>query len=214
MKRLNNIIIAGIVLLSFAVGAYFYNSMPEMMVSLWNQDEQPDDAIGKFWGLFLFPIISAALALLFIILPKIDPLKKNIKKFRRYYDWFIILFLFFMLYIYIIVVLWNLGHDFDMNRIILPAFAVLFFYIGIMTGHARQNWFIGIRTPWTISNKKVWDKTNKLAGKLFKIAAVVSLAGLLFKDHALWFLLIPVLLAAGYPIAYSYFEYQKQSKKI
>jgi uncharacterized membrane protein len=100
-----------------------------------------------------------------------------------------------------------------MNRVILPGFAILFFYIGIMTEHAKRNWFIGIRTPWTISNEKVWNKTNKLGGKLFKIAAVISLIGLFFRDYAMWFILIPVLAVAGYTVAYSYFEYQKQIKK-
>ena len=192
MKKIYLIII-GIILLSFGMGIYFYNTMPDQMVSHWDANGEPDDHMGKFWGLFLFPILSLGLAILFLVLPKIDPLKNNIKKFRNYYDWFIILFLFFMLYMYIITVLWNLGHEFDMNRIILPAFAVLFFYIGIMTGHAKQNWFIGIRTPWTLSNEKVWNKTHKLAGKLFKIVAVMSLVGLLFRDYAMWFILIPVI---------------------
>ncbi len=212
MKK-TNLIIALIIIASFAVGIYLYNSLPDQMVSHWNADGQPDDYMSKFWGVFLFPIISVGLAILFIFIPKIDPLKKNIEKFRKYFDWFIVLFLLFMLYMYMITILWNLGHVFDMNRVILPAFAALFFYIGVMTEHAKRNWFIGIRTPWTLSNEVVWNKTHKLAGKLFKGAAIISLIGLFFRDYALWFLLIPVIGVSVYALVYSYFEYQKQIKK-
>jgi len=84
-----------IILLSFAIGVYFYSQMPDRMVSHWNVRGEADGYISKFWGLFLMPIISIVMVLLFLVIPKIDPLKENVKKFRKYFDAFIILILLF-----------------------------------------------------------------------------------------------------------------------
>ncbi len=74
-----------IILLSFAVGAYFYPQMPDRVVSHWNAGGEADGYMSRFWGLFLMPIISAVMVMLFLIIPKIDPLKENVKKFRKYF---------------------------------------------------------------------------------------------------------------------------------
>ena len=210
--RKNEIIILGIILLSFIVSNYFYPQMPEKIASHWNAQGQVDGYISKFWGLFLMPIILVGLALLFVAIPRIDPLKANIEKFRKYYDGFIILFLIFMLSIHFQVILWNLGIEINPNVIVPIGLGLLFFYIGILCENAKRNWFIGIRTPWTLSNEKVWNKTHKIGGKLFKIAGVIALMGVFFQSYALFFILTPVILVAAYTIVYSYFEYQKEMK--
>jgi uncharacterized membrane protein len=169
--------------------------------------------MSKFWGLFLMPFVLSGLFLLFILIPKIDPLKKNIEKFRKYFDIFIVLIIFLLFYIHLLTVFWNLGTRFDMTYFMVPVFAILFYYIGVLMEKAKRNWFIGIRTPWTLSSDRVWDKTHQIGAKFFKISGVVALVGLLFGEYALFFTIVPVLLAAGYCIVYSYFEYQKEVKK-
>jgi len=110
------------------------------------------------------------------------------------------------------VVLWNLGIEIS-PRVFFPVgLGLLFFYIGILCEHLRRNWFIGIRTPWTLSNDKVWEKTHKIGGRLFKIAGVATLFGALFQDYASLLILVPVILVAAYTFAYSYFEHQKEVK--
>jgi len=208
--RKSEIIILIIILLSFAVGIYLYPQMPEKMASHWNIKGQVDGYMPKLWGLFLMPIISVFLLLLFILIPKIDPLKENIKKFRNYFDWFIILIVLFLFYLYLLTIFWNRGTRFDMVLLLTPAFGILFYYAGILIENAKQNWFIGIRTPWTLSNEKVWDKTHKLGGKLFKAAGIISFFGILFKNYSLFFVIIPVLFFSIYTVIYSYFEYQKE----
>lgn len=75
-----------------------------------------------------------------------------------------------------------------------------------------MNWFIGIRTPWTLSNEKVWDKTHKVGGKMFKIAGVIALFGFFFRNYALFLTLVPVIFIVIYTFVYSYNEYQKETK--
>ena len=149
---------------------------------------------------------------MFILIPKIDPLKKNIEKFRKYFDAFIVFIILFLFYIYVLTIFWNLGKTFDMGRAMVPAIGILFFYIGILLKYAKRNWFIGIRTPWTLSNDKFWERTHKIGGKLFKIAGVIAILGIFFPNFAFFFVLVPVILFAIYTIIYSYFEYQKEEK--
>jgi uncharacterized membrane protein len=210
--RKSEIIVLGIILLSFIVGIYFYPQMPENMATHWNAQGQVDGYMPKFWGLFLMPFILLGLALLFVAIPRIDPLKANIEKFRKYYDGFIILFLIFMFSIYVQVILWNIGIKVSPNATLPIGLGVLFFYCGILCENAKQNWFIGIRTPWTLSSERVWDKTHKIGGKLFKVAGVITFVGAFFQSYALFFILIPVLSVAAYTIVYSYLEYQKEMK--
>jgi uncharacterized membrane protein len=210
--RKANLAILGIVLLSFVIGIYLYPQMPESMPSHWNAAGQVDGYMPKFWGLFLLPLVSAGLFLMFLAIPRIDPLKHNIQKFRKYFDRFIFLIMGFFLYIYLLTIIWAFGFTFQFIFAMVPAFSVLFYYAGVLTENAKQNWFIGIRTPWTLSSEKVWNKTHKLGGKLFKLAALVGLLGLLFPDYAIWIVIIPVIFVVAYTIVYSYVEYQKEEK--
>jgi uncharacterized membrane protein len=199
-----------IILLSFLIGAYFYPSMPDKMASHWNMEGEVNGYISRFWGLFLLPLMSLALLLLFITIPKIDPLKKNISTFRKYFDMFVLMIMIFLFYTYSLTIIWNLGFRFDFSMVLIPALSGLFFYTGVLLENSKRNWFIGIRTPWTISSDRVWNRTHKVGGKLFKVAAVISLLGLFFERLSFFFLIIPVIVVAIYTIVYSYFEYQKK----
>jgi uncharacterized membrane protein len=117
-----------------------------------------------------------------------------------------------MLYLYLLTIFWNIGFRFSIVFMLSPAFAILFYYAGILTENAKRNWFIGIRTPWTMSSDKVWDKTHKLGGMLFKVSGILALFGLLLPDYAFLLVVIPVVLVAIYTVVYSYFEYQKIKK--
>ena len=200
------------VIVSFIIGIYLYSQMPEQMASHWNAQGQVDDYMPRFWGVFLMPLVLVGLTLLFIIIPRIDPLKKNIEKFRKYYDGFIILFFIFMLLVYVQTILWNLGIEISPNLVFPILMGLLFFYIGILLENAKRNWFIGIRTPWTLSSEKVWNKTHKLGSKMFKIAGIIAFVGFLFQKYATYFILVPVLFVAIYTVVYSYVEYQKEKK--
>ena len=203
------VIVLGIILISFIIGVYLYPKMPDKMASHWNAKGEVDGYMSKFWGLFLMPIISIGLFLLFLLIPKIDPLKKNIEKFRKYFDIFIVIIMLFLFYVYLLTIFWNLDFRFNMTTMMLPALGILFYYMGILTENAKRNWFIGIRTPWTLSNNIVWNKTHKLGGKLFKIAGIFTFLGILFQKYALLFVLVPIITVAIYTIVYSYFEYNK-----
>lgn len=209
MKK-SKIISLIIILLSFIIGIYFYPQMPEKVASHWNEQGQVDGYMTKFWGLFLMPFISSGLFLFFILIPKIDPLKANIEKFRKYYDTFIMSIILFLFYLYLLTILWNTGTRFDMVRLLTPALGILFYYCGILIQNTKRNWFIGIRTPWTLSSERVWEKTHDIGGKLFKVAGIIAFFGVLFRNYSLFFVLVPIILVTIYTVVYSYLEYQKE----
>lgn len=211
--RKSELTVLALILLSIIIGVLLYNQMPERMASHWDASGQVNGYMGKFWALFLMPIISVVMFLLLFYLPRLDPMKENVDKFRKYYDCFMVLIFAFMLYLYVLTIAWNLGYMFSMTVLLVPAFGVVFYYAGVLISKAKRNWFIGIRTPWTMSSDVVWEKTHTLGGKLFKLAGVLSIVGLLFGDYAFWFMLVPVLAFSFFLVYYSYRLYGKEKEE-
>jgi len=211
MKKLSAIFPLVIVFLSYLIGIYFSPHLPYLMASHWGVNGEVNGYVSKNFGIFFLPTLLIFLYFLFRFLPKIDPYKKNFKEFQNYYDTFICIIFSFLFYIYLLTLYWNLGYRFNMVQLMSPAFTVIFYYAGILTQNAHRNWFVGIRTPWTLSSVTVWQKTHKLGGKLFKLTALFSLFGTVFPQFALYLILVPVILTTAAVFVYSYLEYQKEN---
>jgi uncharacterized membrane protein len=200
------------IIITFILTIAVYPIVPDPVVSHWNASGQADGYMSKIWGLSLIPLIMTAIVALFAILPRIDPYKKNYEAFRDYYEGFILVFVLFMLAIQVQIILWGLGYQISPNLTFPLLVGMLFIYIGFLLGHAEQNWFVGIRTPWTLSSKTVWKKTHEVGGKLFIIAGIISCAGIVAGNYAIWFVLVPVLAVAVFTVVYSYIEFQNETK--
>jgi len=208
-------IILSIVLIVIAsvTSAAVYNQMPEQVASHWNTANQVDGYMSRFWGAFLMPVVTVGLLALFLILPQIDPLKANVAKFRAAFNGFIALMVAFMLYVHGLTLAWNLGFDqFDMGAALLPALGLLFIFTGVMMRQAKRNYFIGIRTPWTLSSDQVWDETHRIGGMLFIVSGLLALLGAFFPLYAFWLLLAPLLGSTIFLVIYSYVLYQRETK--
>jgi uncharacterized membrane protein len=205
------VILLVLVLVNFLSAVLLYPYAPEKMASHWNIRGESDGYMNKFWGLFFTPIITLAIIIFLLYLPKIDPMN-NFRKFNSQYEQIILVLSVFMTYIHALTLLWNFGIKFSFNRALAPAFGVLFYFIGLAIGKAKQNWFMGIRTPWTLSNAKVWDKTHKLGSELFRVCGFISLLGIFFEKYALFFVLFPVIVISIFLVVYSYLEWKKIRK--
>jgi len=146
---------------------------------------------------------------LFAVIPRIDPLRENIAEFRSYYDWFVVIFTIYMFVVHAGVVAFNLGYEFDFTYLILVAAAGLFYYSGVVLTHAKQNWFVGIRTPWTLSSEEVWARTHALGGRLFKLTAIPHGRRPTVRQLRALPPRPPALLTAGGTIVYSYYLYER-----
>ncbi len=208
--RKTTLTVIGLIFLSFIISIYFYPQMPDQMATHWSSQGEVNGYMTKFWGLFFMPLIITGIAVLFLVIPKIDPMKENIEKFRNYYEGFIILLILFMAAVHLYTLLWNIGIQTDSNVVLSIGIGLLFYGAGVLLENAERNWFIGIRTPWTLSSDRVWGKTNRLGGKLFKIAGIIAILGVLFPRFLTFFIIVPVLFIVVFSFVYSYLEYQKE----
>ena len=204
------IAIIGILILTFAVTLLAYPHMPDSVPSHWNAAGTVDGELPKFWGLVIVPTLMIGLTALFAVLPRIDPLRKNYEKFRDYYEGFILVFAAFLLFIQLQIILWGQGIYVSPNVTMPVMIGILFMYIGFLMEHAEPNWFVGIRTPWTLSSDSVWRKTHRRAGALFKLAGVVSMTGTFAGIYAWLFILVPAIAVAVYTVVYSYVEFRRE----
>jgi uncharacterized membrane protein len=94
----------------------------------------------------------------------------------------------------------------------MPALAILFFCSGCLVEKAKRNFFIGIRTPWTLSSDIVWEKTHKVGGKLFKLTGICAFFGAFFPEYSFVIFISAVMLAVFFSFIYSYFVYIKQKR--
>jgi uncharacterized membrane protein len=199
-----------IVVLCFAVATWAYPLLPGQVASHWNAAGEVDGYMSKFWGTYLMPIIAAALWPLVVFLPIADPRSQNIDKFRLEYDRMIFGLFLFLAVVFGLTLAWNFGIQYNMSQAIVPAIGVLFIMVGRMVMKSEPNFTAGIRTPWTLSSDTVWRKTHDLGGKLFVGAGVLSLAGLLLPDLAVWLVLISTFAVVGITIPYSYYLYRQE----
>ena len=197
-----------IVALFFIVAFFAQPMLPDRVASHWNIRGEVDGYMDRAFGAFFMPVLSLALLGLFYLLPAIDPLKKNYQSFQAEYDGMAAVFVAFFFYIYLITIAANLGYQFNMMQALSPAFGVLFIYLSVLLAKAKQNWFVGIRTPWTLASENVWDKTHALAGKLFRGAGFVALLGAILPD-----MLIASVAVVIATFVYSYLEFSKENAR-
>ena len=212
MKKAEWTLLATVVV-AFAVGAWAYPQLPPIVASHWNASGVADGTMPSLWGAFLFPLIMLFVAAIFFIIPRIDPKRDNIEKFRKYYDYFALSVLLILFWVFLLFIAWNLGKQFDFGTALLPALAGLFWLAGMLMPHTKPNWFVGIRTPWTLSSEKIWKKTHEAGEFAFKGSAALGLLGILFPKYGILFLVGLVVASALGLVIYSYVLYEKEQKK-
>jgi uncharacterized membrane protein len=215
MSTRNTLIIALLLVLAATVFSLsVYDRLPEQMASHWNVNDQVDGYTSRFWGAFLMPVVTLALLGMFLVIPALDPLKANIAEFRGAFNLFILLMALFMTYMHGLTMAWNLGFTgFRLSAAMLPAIGLLFIFIGYLLAQAKRNFFIGIRTPWTLSSDTVWAKTHSLGSKLFIASGILALLGALFGGMtAFWFMFVPLIGSTIFLAVYSYVLYRQETR--
>lgn len=211
--KTTSIVVLVLIAIALVAGAWFWDQLPEQMASHWNASDQVDGYMSKFWGVFMMPVVTLGMFVLFLLLPNIDPLKANIAQFRGAFNLFIVLITAFMLYVHGLTLAWNLGNqNFRMSAAMLPFLGILFMFIGYMLKQAKRNFFIGIRTPWTLSSDTVWDKTHQLGSVLFMLSGVLAFVGsFLNGELAFWLFFIPLMGSTLFLVIYSYVLYRNET---
>ena len=212
--RTTTIVVLIMIAAATLAGLLLWNRLPDQMASHWNINDQVDGYISKFWGVFMLPLITLGMFLLFLVIPSIDPMKANIAQFREAFNLFIVLIVGFMVYLYGLTLAWNLGYtNFRMSGAMLPAIGLLFIFIGFMMRQAKRNFFIGIRTPWTLSSDMVWNETHRVGAILFMISGALAFIGGFFGGTtAFWMMFAPIMGSTAFLLVYSYMLYQRETR--
>lgn len=211
--RLTLIVGLALILIAVVFSLAVYNRLPDRMASHWGINDEVNGTISRFWGAFLMPTMALGMLVLFLLIPLIDPLKANIATFRPMYNAFITALMVFLFYLHVLTVLWNLGvQGFHMSTALLPGLGLLFIFTGLLMRQAKRNYFIGIRTPWTLSSDRVWAQTHRVGGILFIACGVIALFGVFFPGPIAFALfLVPLLAVAVFIIPYSYWLYRQET---
>ncbi len=200
-----------IVILAIISSFYFYANFPEQVPIHWNAAGEVDNYGSKTLGAFLFPGIILGMYLMFLIIPYIDPKKKRYVEFRKVYHVLKTVLVFFMAVMYFIASFNALGYNISVERWIPIMVGALFVLLGNYMSKIKPNWFMGIRTPWTLSSEEVWNKTHRVGGKVFMLGGVI-IALTAFMPVAfrmiIFFIAVGLILAGT--IVYSYIAYRQE----
>ncbi|HBV02317.1 MAG TPA: hypothetical protein DEB69_02735 [Candidatus Komeilibacteria bacterium] len=209
----SEILLIILVLGAWAAGFYFYSVFPETVPVHWNIAGEVDRYGSRFEGAFILPIVVTAMYLLFLFIPLIDPKKEKYQQFQNVYHIFRYILILIMWVIYLIASFNGLGYNIRVEIWIPLTIGVLFLILGNYMGKIKPNWFMGIRTPWTLSNDEVWNKTHRLGGKLFMLMGLLLMLSPVLPWQSLTLtLIIPVSIIALVPVVYSYLLYRKIKK--
>lgn len=199
-----------LILGSLAAGAYLYDLLPDRVPSHWNIRGEIDAYSSRFWGAFGIPLLNAGIYVMMLVTPLIDPRRENYRKFAGAYRVFRTVFVVFMTGVYLLVLASAFGYRIPVDRAVMAGISILFLVMGNYMGQVRHNYFVGFKTPWTLANEQVWQKTHRLGGRLWVAAGAIGLvASLLGGTWGGVLLGISIGAAAIIPMVYSYVEFKR-----
>lgn len=213
MKLKQELPLIAIVLLPFIYLAYIWNQLPEKVPMHWNIKGEID-RYGEKMELILIPILLPLLVyIIFLVVPKIDP-KNKLNKMGNKLQTIKVLSTTFMSILALFILFSAKHQSFANPNYIILLIGVLYIILGNYFQTIKANYFIGIRTPWTLENESVWKKTHKLGGKLWFVGGIIVVLASLILDknpNVTLFLIITGIITI-IPIVHSYIIFKREIK--
>lgn len=201
-----------LVVAMLAYSLWLYPSLPDRIPTHWNWKGEVDGWSSRLFGTFFLPGMSAGMFLLFLALPWLSPKGFQIEPFRSTYNLIVVLVLALMAYIHVVALQAALHPRLDVSRALIGGIFLLFGGIGLLLGRVKRNFWVGVRTPWTLASDIVWDKTHHLSARLYSLAGVLGAT-------AVWLGMSPVVCFALFlilvfvPVVYSLVLYKRLEKR-
>lgn len=205
---------AAVVGAAILASALAFGRLPERVPVHWDAAGDVDRYGSRLEGTLLLPAVMLGIAILVPVLPRIDPRRENYEKFRPTYHLVMNATLTLMLAIHLAALGTALGVDVPVARLVPAGVGVLFLILGNTLPRARPTWMFGIRTPWTLSNDRVWERTHRVGGYLmFGAGLVVLVSAAIPPGPAAVALLIgAVTVAAMGSVVYSYIAWRQETR--
>ena len=193
MKSKRNIALMwGISLVPVFILIVVYGKMPETVPTNFGFDGEVN-AYGPKSTLWLLAGMGVLVAALFQFMPLIDPRKRNYAKFQKYYDGFAIFMELFLLGTNCLMYTEILRPGtVSIGRAVTVLISLLFILMGNMMGKIKHNYFFGIKTPWTLADPDVWNRTHRVGGRMWFVIGVLLLPCCLLLPEKVFFVLLMV----------------------
>ena len=199
----------------FAASAIAWDRVTPPIPIHWGIRGQPDGFGGRFEGLLLIPLIAIGLYVLLLALPRFDPARANYASFSGPYRLMRLVLTALLGIVHALMVASALGASVDVGRWAPFTVGVTFAILGNVLGKVRPNYFVGIRTPWTLASARSWERTHRVGGRVFVAAGIaMAVAGL----AAIPPLTVAVFIADGIAIlglvVYSYLAWRADPERV
>jgi len=200
---------------AWVAAAAIYPQLPDKIPIHWNIHGEVDGYGGPAW-IFLTPALLAGILALFAALPWLSPKHFEVDSFRATY-WYIGLVLTGMFTYLHGLLLWAAyAGAVDITRAMLAGMLIMIGLLGNVLGKVRRNFYVGVRTPWTLASERVWNDTHRLAARLFVAASLVGLAAVVLPLPLEWAfvaVLGTIFGAALVPVVYSLVLYKRLERQ-
>jgi uncharacterized membrane protein len=199
-----------LLLADVAFGLWALPRLPERVPVHWNLAGEAD-RYGPAWeNALLMPAVAIVLWAVLLVLPLADPLRRNYARFPgtlKLFRWLVPLT---VVAFHLVVALGSLGLPIDSGRGVTVVLAVVFVVLGNSMGKVKHNWFVGIRTPWTLASEEVWTRTHRLAAPIWVAGGLVQLVGAFVPGTAGEVLFAaPLAAMVLVPVGYSFVLFRK-----
>jgi uncharacterized membrane protein len=203
-----------LVLVAVIISIIAYPQLPDRVPTHWNAAGEVNGWSSRLWGAWMLPLIMAVVWLIMRAIPHIDPRKANYAKFEVMYDWLVILVIAFMLVMHGVVIMSATGTPIAIQTVVMPAVGIFFAVMGLLLPKVHPNWFVGIRTPWTLTSDLSWERTHKIGGVLFvALGLLMVVTSVLAPTTAIWVLVIAAVGVTIFLFAYSYRVWKEDPSK-
>jgi uncharacterized membrane protein len=191
-----------------------YERLPESMAVHWDLDGNPNGWMPRPFGAFFLPVFLLVLWQIMRVLPRIDPRQENYPGFAAAYEAIIAATLLLLFATHGIVLGQALGYHVPIARLVPALVGALFVVMGTAMPRMKPNWWVGVRTPWTLSNDRVWSRTHRLAGFSMTAAGLVMIAAALVLPPRFRGAVMLAAATAGIigPVLYSFLTWRREQR--
>jgi uncharacterized membrane protein len=198
----------------FVLAAATWSGAPDRIPVHWGLSGQPDRYGGKLEGLLGLPLLALGLYALLLVLPRIDPRRAHYDAFSGPYAILRTAVVGFFLAVAALTHLWIRGRPIGVNTYVPIVVGALMVVLGSCLPKLRSNWFIGIRTPWTLSSEASWRRTHRLAGWLFGASgAIIVVLSIARPEAGALAILCTVIPAAVACVVFSYYAWRDDPER-
>jgi uncharacterized membrane protein len=212
--------------LAASASVYFfqYDSLPDQIAVHWNIKGEPDRIVPKseaWMNFWLSPLVMVLLVVLTVVLPWISPRQFQIDRFRPTWEYVMALVVGLFAFIDVALLVGSWGQTLPLGRLFVGILMFFFTLLGNVLGRVRRNFWMGVRTPWTLASEAVWNQTHRVAGWLWVAGGLIGGVGVLAlplvvpvpEPAVLIGAFVWIMIIALYPVVYSLVLYKRLDRQ-